>query len=128
MLDAREYTAPVTTVEGFVNDSIDLDVDALPADDFVVDAAEQIEQPALFEDVRTRRRRRTGEIFVVATPCFRFVHRSPRNCRALYSQNRCLRNSFSGVEPGENKIDFPALARGEHYLVLIVRAEGKLSV
>ena len=41
--------------------------------------AKQIEQPALVEDAGIRRRRRPGKILVVVAPCFRSVHRAPRN-------------------------------------------------
>ncbi len=52
MLDAGEYAAPVAAVQSLVNHAVYFYVDSLAADDLVVDAAEQIEETALVEDVR----------------------------------------------------------------------------
>src|SRR5687767_2993106 len=83
MLDAGKYAAPVAAVQSFINNSVNLDIDSLAADYPVVDAAKEIQQPALVEDAWVRRRRRTGFVCrVVEPPCFGFVHRgSPGTCQ-----------------------------------------------
>lgn len=69
MLDTGEDAAPVTTVDGFINNSADLYVNSIPTEYSVVDAAKQIEEPALFPH------RRIAGRFVSVSPCFGFVLR-----------------------------------------------------
>ena len=52
VLHAGEYAAPVTAEDRFINHALDLDVDAIAAEDAIVDSAEQIEQPALIPRCR----------------------------------------------------------------------------
>jgi len=52
MLDAGEHATPVAAVDSLVNHAFDFHVDAIAAEDAIVDAAEQIEQPALFARCR----------------------------------------------------------------------------
>ena len=128
MLDAGEYAAPVAAVQSLINNSVDFDVHSFAADDPVVDAAKEIEQPALVEDTGVRRSRRTrqGVVYrIVATPCFRFVHRDSLGRASIIFLSPCLENSFRGVKPGEDKLDFPALSGDENHLVLIARAKGE---
>src|SRR5215204_1251450 len=69
MLDAGEDAAPVTTVEGLVNDDATLYIDSVPTENPVVDPTEQIQQPALLP---------RGGIAIglmVVSPYFRFVLR-----------------------------------------------------
>ena len=47
MFDARENTAPVTAVKSLINNSIDLYINSVAAEDFVINAAKQIEQTTL---------------------------------------------------------------------------------
>ena len=131
MLDAGENAAPIAAVQSLVNNSVDFDIHSFAADDPVVDAAKEIEQPALVEDAWVRRSRRTrqGVVYrIVATPCFRFVHRGSPERASIIFLSPCLENSFRGVKPGEDKLDFPALPGDEDDLVLIVCAEGELPV
>jgi hypothetical protein len=67
MLDAGEDAAPVTTVDGFINHSANLYINSIATEYPVVNAAEQIEEPALFPH-----RRIAGRLLGVS-PCFGFV-------------------------------------------------------
>ena len=69
MLDTREDAAPVATVDSFVNNSTNLYINSIATEYPVVDAAEQIEEPALFPH-----RRIAGRLLGVS-PCFGFVVR-----------------------------------------------------
>jgi len=62
MLDAREYAAPVTAVQSFINNSVDFDIDSFAADDLVVNSTKEIQQTALVMHARVRRRRRARKI------------------------------------------------------------------
>jgi len=68
MLDAAENTAPVAAIQSLVNDSVDFDINFVSAEYPVVDAAKQIEKPALFSH------RRQGRL-VSVSPGFGFVRR-----------------------------------------------------
>ena len=67
MLDAGEDAAPVTTVNGLVDDAANLYVNPVATKNPVVDSTQQIQQPALFP------RRGTTIAFMVVSPDFRFV-------------------------------------------------------
>lgn len=67
MLDTGEDAAPVTTVDGLINDATNLYVDPVAAENPVVDSTEQIQQPALFPGGGS-----TITLMVVS-PDFRFV-------------------------------------------------------
>ena len=65
MFDPGEDAAPVTAVDGFVNDSLNFHVDAITAEDAIVASPQEIEQAALLT------RRRIGGSLIA--PCFGLV-------------------------------------------------------
>jgi len=52
MLDARKDAAPVSAIEGLVNDSSNFDVHSIPREDFVINTAQQVQKPALLSRIR----------------------------------------------------------------------------
>ena len=69
MLDPGEDRPPVTTVDSFINNPTNLYINSITTEYPVVDAAKQIEEPALFPH-----RRIAGRLAGVS-PCFGFVLR-----------------------------------------------------
>lgn len=69
MLDAREDAAPVTAIDRLVNHAADLNINAVATQNPVIDAPEQIEEPALFALSRVT----LG--LVTVSPCFGFIVR-----------------------------------------------------
>lgn len=69
MLDAGVDAAPVTAVERFVDHATNFNINPIAAENPVVDAPEQIEQPALFP------LRGAAGRFLRFSPGFRFVWR-----------------------------------------------------
>ena len=69
MLDAGEDAAPVTAVDGFINNSANFYINPITTEYAVVNPAKQIEQPALFPH------RRIAGRFASVSPCFGFVVR-----------------------------------------------------
>jgi len=69
MLDAGEDAAPVTAVDGFVNDSSHLDINFVTAQNPVIDPAQQIQQTALLPQ------RRFAAGVLIVSPGFGFVMR-----------------------------------------------------
>jgi hypothetical protein len=79
MLDAGENTAPVTTVQSFINDAVDFYIDLIAAQDSIVDATQQIEKPALFAHGRI------AGLFLTVSPCLGFVVRHGRKFNSHYA-------------------------------------------
>jgi len=73
MLDAGENTAPVTTIQSLVNNSVDFYINPVAAQDPVVDSTQQIEKPALLAHGGL-----AGGIRAIS-PCFGFVVRHARS-------------------------------------------------
>lgn len=92
MLDACEDTAPVTTVQSFINHSVDFDINSIAAENLVINSSEEIEKPALLAHGRTARG------ILVDSPCFGFVVRHARSLnqrlRRLHQKSCNLRNPF----------------------------------
>ena len=92
MLDAGENTAPVTTVQSLVNNSVNFYINSIATQDPVVDATQQVEKPALLAHGRFAR----GVLAI--SPCFGFVVRHARSLiqrlRRLHQKSCNLRNPF----------------------------------
>ena len=78
MLDSGEHAAPVTTIDGFVNNPTALNINLIAAEDFVVDSSEKVEQSTLLSRRRpcshTMRQPIICEhVDVVSAPAFRSV-------------------------------------------------------
>ena len=69
MLDAGEDAAPVTTINRLVHNAANFYINSIATQNSVVNAAEQIEQPALFPH------RGLAVGLLIVPPCFRFVLR-----------------------------------------------------
>ncbi len=52
MFDISKDAAPVSSVKGFVDDAASLNVNLIAGKDFVIDHAEQLEEPALISHIR----------------------------------------------------------------------------
>src|SRR6185295_6124060 len=87
MLDTGEHTAPVTTVQSLVNNSVDFYINFVAAENSVVDATKQIEKPALFSH------RRLVGAFVSLSPGFGLVR---RHVRSLIQRLRRLPSKIDG--------------------------------
>src|SRR6185503_13707475 len=95
MFDARENAAPVTTVKSLVNNPIDLYINSVAAENFVINAAQQIEQTALLagggicnwrmkvQQIVGRRvvfTPRFGFVWIWLRPTIFFTHPALRTC------------------------------------------------
>ncbi len=72
VFDTGEDAAPVTAVDGLINNPADLYINSVTTQNPVVDSSEQIQEPALFLD------RRIISAFPSISPCFWFVVRHGR--------------------------------------------------
>jgi len=92
MLDACEDATPVTTVQSFINNSVDFYINSIAAENLVINSSEEIEKPALLAHGRTARG------ILVDSPCFGFVVRHARSLnqrlRRLHQKSCNLRNPF----------------------------------
>ena len=92
MLDAGEDTAPVATIQSFINNSVDFDINSIAAENLVIDTSEEIEKPALLAHGRA------ASGILTDSPCFGFVVRHVRSLnqrlRRLHLKSCNLRNPF----------------------------------
>src|SRR5687768_7455987 len=87
MFDAGEDTAPVTTVQSLVNNSVNFYINSVTTQNSVVDSTQQVEKPALLAHGRLARR------VLAVTPCFGFVM---RHARSLIQRLRRLPSKING--------------------------------
>ena len=73
MLDTGENTAPVTTIQSLVNNSVNFYINPVAAQDPVIEPTQQIEKPALLAHGGF-----AGGILAIS-PCFGFVVRHARS-------------------------------------------------
>ncbi len=81
MFDTSKNAPPVTAIESLVNDSANLDINSVPAQNSVIYPAQQFQESTLISDIRMRSGSVkwiewmliTRECVVIIPPCFGFV-------------------------------------------------------